>query len=369
MKILLTIRQGEVGGGETHLLSLLEHLNRSFYQPVVLSFSKGVMVDRVEAMGIKCHVIHSKSAFDFKVSKKVYAFLKGENIDIIHAHGTRAYTNVIIQALSLSIPVIYTVHGWSFHNDQNIVNKYLRISIERLLIKNARRTILVSGSNKETGKKLFKNSDFAVIPNGVDLLKFNRNDADSVDIRKEFGIPSSAFLVGFIARVTKQKDPLGMIEGFQLAKQHCPNLYLLMVGDGDLKDKAMQKVKKLGLESQVFFDGFRQDVPEILRSIDVYCLPSLWEGLPIGLIEAMAVSKAVIATNVDGSKDVIHHSENGLLVEPASPYELSRAITKLYHDRQLKSKLELSARTTIVNHYDITKSVKETEQVYGTTIN
>jgi glycosyltransferase involved in cell wall biosynthesis len=367
IKILATIRQGEVGGGETHLIGLLENLDRSLYHPVVLSFTRGHMVERVEALGIKCYVVKTNNAFDLTVGRKVYKILKKEAVDVVHAHGTRAYTNVILQAKALNIPVIYTVHGWSFHDDQNLLNKHLRIGIERLLVKNACRTILVSDSNHLTGKKHLKNSKFDVIPNGVDLQRFNMGVVTH-DIRKELGIPSSAFLLGFIARVTKQKDPLGMIEGFYLAHKQCPDICLLMIGQGDLKERAMLKVKELNIQSSVYFDDFRQDIPEILKSIDVFCLPSLWEGLPIGLIEAMAVGKAVIATNVDGSKEIIQHARNGLLTKPENPKDLADAIIHLYCHETLKTKIEREARSTIVKKYDLTRMVKQTEQIYQTLI-
>lgn len=367
VKILATIRQGEVGGGESHLISLLENMDRTLYNPVVLSFSKGPMVDRLETLGIKCYVVKTTSAFDLTIGKKVYDILKKEAVDVVHAHGTRAYTNVILQARSLGIPVIYTVHGWSFHDDQNLFNKNVRISIERLLVKNARRTILVSDSNQLTGKKHFKRSNFDVIPNGVDLQRF-KGGVIVNDIRNELSIPSAVFLVGFIARVTKQKNPLGMIEGFYLAHKQCPDIRLLMIGEGDLKEQAVLKVKELNIESSVYFDDFRQDVPEILKAIDVFCLPSLWEGLPIALIEAMAVGKAVIATNVDGSREIIQHAKNGLLIRPDNPKELSDAIVDLYTQKSLKTQIEREARSTIIEKYDITSMVRKTEVVYQTSI-
>src|SRR5688572_29370622 len=119
IKVLQCIRQGQIGGGESHLLSLVENLDRSQFDPVVLSFTDGPMIDRLNKMGIENHVIHSTRPFDITKWKKVKHLLSEKHIQLVHAHGTRANSNVLWASKQLNLPVIYTVHGWSFHQDQN----------------------------------------------------------------------------------------------------------------------------------------------------------------------------------------------------------------------------------------------------------
>src|ERR1700734_2851258 len=104
IRILEGIRQGKIGGGESYLLSLVENLDRSRFEPVVLSFTEGPMVDRLRAQGISTHVIHTERPFDWRVWKKVAALIREENIQLVHAHGTRANSNMFWAAKKLNIP-------------------------------------------------------------------------------------------------------------------------------------------------------------------------------------------------------------------------------------------------------------------------
>ena len=300
------------------------------------------MIDHLTKLGIKCYVITTQHAFDIRIVSQVRQIIKREKVDIIHTHGTRAFTNTLLASTRMKIPIIYTVHGWSFHNDQSLLTKLIRINIERLLTSSAHKTILVSKSNLTTGAKHFIKGSFKVIPNGIDLQKFKQKD-QKCSIRDEFNLPEEAFLVGFIARMTKQKDPIGMVRAFHLAIKDHPEMVLLMVGEGELREQLDSEMKRLKLEQNVVCINFRQDVPNILSALDLYCLPSLWEGLPIGLLEAMAAGKAVIATRVDGSKEIIEDAKNGILVNSSSPTELADAIIRLKEDEELRLSIGKSA--------------------------
>ena len=363
IRVLEVIRQGKVGGGETHLISLLENLNRSLFDPIVLSFTDGPMISRLNELGIQSYVIPTEQAFNFSIWAKVKHILKEKNIALVHIHGTRAYTNVLWPAKQLGIPIVYTVHGWSFHDGQDLITKFTRVLSERVLVYQAHRTISVSQSDQLTGKKHFGKFDSVVINNGVDLKKFSVT-RQMKDIRVEYAIPKDVMLIGYISRITHQKNPIGMVEAFHQVLSHTKDMRLLMVGEGELKEQVLARTKKLKIEEYVYFDNFRLDMPDILKAIDVYCLPSLWEGLPIGLLEAMAMGKAVIATNVNGSREVVKHKENGLLIEPKNISALVDAILQLHRQQDLKKKLQTQARNTIDEKYDVARMTQDTEEVY-----
>ena len=363
IKVLETIRQGQVGGGESHLVSLIENLDREVFTPVVLSFTDGPMIDHLNKIGVKTFVIPTKKAFNFGIEGQIRKILEEEAIDLIHTHGTRAYTNIIWSARALKVPVVYTVHGWSFHNDQSFFTKQARILSEKLLVSQARQTISVSESDQLTGKKSFGNFESAVINNGIDLKKFDEGRSLK-DIRAEYGIPKEVLLLGYILRITHQKNPLGMIEAFRQVLDQTKDVRLLMIGEGELKDRVVAKVQELNIAEYVYFDDFRQDVPDILKAIDVYCLPSLWEGLPIGLLEAMSMGKAVIATNVNGSREIVKHMESGLLIEPEDNAALADAILCLCRQPQLRDKLQTQAKNTIQERFDVVRMTRDVEDVY-----
>src|SRR5690348_7762735 len=117
IRILEGIRQGKIGGGESYLLSLVENLDRDRFEPVVISFTDGPMVERLRSQGITTYVIYTETPFDVRVWKRVQKVMADESIDLVHAHGTRAASNMFWAAKKKGLPFIYTCHAWSFHRD------------------------------------------------------------------------------------------------------------------------------------------------------------------------------------------------------------------------------------------------------------
>lgn len=362
-RILEVIRQGIVGGGETHVLELSKRLDQQFFDPVVLAFTYGPMIDQLNELGIENYVIPTEKPFDINVWKKVTQLILENNIKMIHAHGTRALSNVFWAGKKSQVPVIYTVHGWSFHNDQSFWIKKIRVASEKFLCKQADKIINVSEANQKQGEGLFKDFDSTIIKNGIDLVKFDP-DAVTNTVRDELAIPKDVTLVGFISRLTKQKDPITLIRAFRSALDQDEDLMLLLVGEGDMEDETKKLVAYYQINDRVHFLPYRRDVPELLKAIDVYCLPSLWEGLPIGLLEAMAMRKAVIATNVDGTSEVINDNENGLLINQGDVNDLADKILLLHRDRNLTKKLSAAAKASIEKQFNISSMVKGIEKIY-----
>jgi len=365
IKVLECIRQGQIGGGESHLLSLVENLDRSKFEPVVLSFTDGPMLKRLSEMNVPAHVIYTEKPFDVRKWGIVKNFLRKQKVDLIHAHGTRANSNVLWAARSLGIPVIYTVHGWSFHQDQKPIVRTIRILGEKYLTSKTAVNISVSASNQQSGKEQIKSFESVVINNGIDQTKFNPGKKYK-NIRAELNIPNESLLVLFIARFTAHKQPLALIEAFAKSLSSNSKMHLLMVGDGDQRKQAELIVKEYGLEKKITLESFRQDVPDILASADIFVLPSLWEGLPIGLLEAMAMGKAVIATNVDGTSEVVQHNENGLLISTEGLVQnLTKALIELSSDEEKKNKFRINAIKTVNVRYNAANMTRSIEDIYS----
>lgn len=367
IRVLHAIRQGKIGGGESHVIDLVESLDKDRYESIVLAFTDGPMIMHMEKLGIKSYVIHTEKPFDFSQWRAVRQLLEDESIDVVHAHGTRANSNTFYGARQLGIPVIYTVHGWSFHPDQHPVLKWLRIQGERFLVNKADLTVCVSDNNFNDASKLFPMQRATVVKYGINLKKFNP-DQGFRNVKRDFGISDQTVVVGYVVRMTIQKDPLTLVRAIALLPQDM-DVKFLFIGDGDLKAEAVELAKSLGISSKIIFEGFRQDVPAILNAIDIYCLPSLWEGLPIGMLEAMAMGKAVVTTTVDGAKEVIENGVNGLLVPTRSPDKLADALCSLISDAYLRTRLGDEARRTVVRGFNLENMTRNIEQLYDTSFN
>lgn len=363
IKVLEVIRQGQIGGGESHLLDLVTFLDKERFEPVCLSFTSGEMIHRLEAMGIRCHVIDTLRPFDFKIQRQIIQLIVDEKVQIIHAHGSRAVSNMLWPAKKLHIPLIYTVHGWSFHDDQSKLVRTLRQWSEKLICSLASRVICVSQSNADTGRECFGLKNPMVIENGINLVKFNP-DGQFNELHTSFGFVPDDFVVGFIARCTKQKAPLDFLEGVRLAHQQNPQIKGLFVGEGDLDAEVDDYIAAHQMSGYVYRSKFRTDVPDLLHCIDVYCLPSLWEGLSIALLEAMAMGKAIIATPTDGTKEVITHEDDGLLIPFSFPRSLSYAILRLQEDQALCKQYGDRARQLVAQRFDAQRVSDAVSEIY-----
>jgi len=364
IKILECIRQGQIGGGESHLLSLVSNLDRSKFDPVVLSFTDGPMVDRLRELSIDTEVIYTEKPFDISKWKAVKEYLRKQSVDLVHAHGTRANSNVLWAARSLKIPVIYTIHGWSFHQDQNPLVKTVRVMGEKYLTRRSDLNISVSKSNQESGKKMITDFDSVVINNGIDRRKFNPEN-QYADIRAELNLPKDKILVLFIARFTSHKQPLTLIEAFRRAVKINPSMHLLMVGDGDQKAEAQQIIESQELKNDITLVSFRQDVPAVLAAADIFVLPSLWEGLPIGLLEAMSMGRAIIASKVDGTIEVVRNEENGLLIDTKELVTGVRdALVRLSQDARSREQFGKKAIETVRDRFNAESMTRQIEKLY-----
>lgn len=362
-RVLEVIRQGQIGGGESHLLDLIYFLDKKEFEPICLSFTDGEMINRLQAMGVKCHVIHTTRPFDLKVQKQIKALILAEHIDVVHAHGSRAASNVAWAARRLRVPLIYTVHGWSFHDDQSFVVKWLRSRSEKWLCRYSDAVICVSQSNADTGKNVFGLTECHVIENGINLERFNA-DAHYHDLRPEMGFGTDDFVVGFIARCTKQKNPIGFLNALEMAHSSNPRVKGLFVGEGDMDSEADAFIRSNRMDSYVFRSKFRTDIPELLSAIDVYCLPSLWEGLSIALLEAMAMGKPIVATPTDGTSEVIRDKVNGIIVPFGDTGALAHAMTRLSNFSDLCRKYGHAARTIVESRFNAQRVANKVAEIY-----
>lgn len=362
-KVLEVIRQGQIGGGESHLIDLIDLMDKERYEPLCLSFTGGEMISRLEAMGIKCHVIETTTPFNLSIVRQIERLVRDEGISIIHCHGTRAASNMLLPALHLGVPMIYTVHGWSFHDDQGKLTFNLRRWSEKLICHCARKVICVSDGNADTGRKAFGLKDVTVIKNGVNLRRFNPETQSALK-SEDFGFGASDFVAGFIARCTKQKAPLDFLEAVRQAHAADSRVKGLFVGEGDMDADVDNYIATHDMGSYVFRSPFRQDIPDVLQLVDVYCLPSLWEGLSIALLEAMATGRAIVATPTDGTKEVLSHEQNGLIIPFEAPDQLAAAILRFLNEESLRKLCQQNVARLIAERFNAQHTADAVIKVY-----
>lgn len=366
LRILEVIRQGEVGGGESHVIDLTLGLRRrQAVEPVVLAFTDGHMTELLREAGVACFVINSHRAFDPRVFGRIEELVAGEHIDIIHAHGSRAASNMWAVAHCLHLPMVYTVHGWSFHAGQSPLAAWMRRQAERMLCRQAARVVCVSQSNRQTGIDAFglEADKSVVIENGVNLQRFDP-DAPRPDLRPQLGFAPTDFVCLFMCRITAQKAPLDFVRAVAAAHGRDSRVRGLMVGQGDMDAEVEACIAREVPPGVIVRQPFRADVPELLAMADVFCLPSLWEGLSVAMLEAMAMRKAVVVTLTDGARDIIRHRHNALVVPPADAGRMAEAIVEAATQPELCQRMGQRAAALVRQRFDSNRVAEQVEQIY-----
>jgi len=367
LKILHVIRQGQIGGGETHVYNLVRCLDKNVFQSIVLAFTKGELVESIRELGVECMVIPTIRPFNVFVWRKVYNLIIEKRVDIVHAHGTRACSNSYWSARRASKPMFYTVHGWSFHPGLSKLKYVFRLLTEKFLIRKTDYVINVSKSDKELGirKKIFGIRGSTVIPNGVDTNFFRIENPDITgDLRKELEIPDDSLIFGLIARMTKQKDPLILLKALKILITNGQDCYLIYVGGGELLDNIKEQAVDLGILNNIRFVYFVKDVRPYLNLIDVYCLPSLWEGLSIGLLEAMAMRRSCVVSDIPPNTELIKEGINGRVVPIKKADRIADAINFYIKNGKLLKKHGQYSEEIIRSKFSLERMVNAVSILY-----
>ena len=201
------------------------------------------------------------------------------------------------------------------------------------------------------------------LPNAIDINRFRGIPTDKQHIRKILGVPETAILILSIGRLTEQKGFTYLVNAVQLVRQQFPNVYFLIVGEGELERQLATQVNVLGLKSSLQFAGPRQDIELLLQASDLFVSSSLWEGLPTVILESMAAGVPVIATDIPGSNDLIEHKENGWLSPPRDFQALAATILEALNNRQKWREYSIRAQRT-VEAFAISEIAVKHQEVY-----
>ncbi|MGB9664747.1 MAG: glycosyltransferase [Ignavibacteria bacterium] len=363
-KILYIIRQAEFGGGETHIKYIFDSINREQFTPVLVSLSSGFLSDYTQSSGIKFYLLSKRKSELISNILKLIKIIRNEKINLIHAHGTKGAALILIPAIINRKKIIYTIHGWSFHPELTKLKFAFRKFVEKIICSFAYKVILVSQADYEVGS-FINPSKKLLIKNGVDTLIFY--PGKNYKLRSELGYNDDDFVIGYFTRFTHQKNPFFMIDLIKnlnhKGSQSGKKFKLLMIGDGELKDKILEEIQrnKLGDLVKVLAPSF--EIERYLNVIDCYVLPSFWEGMPYGVLEAMSCGLPVVVSNIPNMNEIVESGFNGFC-ENLNLENFANKILQLADDEKLYSKIGSNARKTIEEKFNIDNQIQELYKIY-----
>ncbi|KWZ85250.1 glycosyltransferase family 4 protein [Heyndrickxia coagulans] len=358
LKVLMITPVFEGGGTEVYILNLIKYLKGKGVESIVVS-GGGLRSNELDML-IDHHKVNNslrnKNIRNFIISiiffyKQIVIFKP----NLIHS--SSVFTTLIAKLAALlyffktrkKVPVIITLHGGPNKNIEKESAKILNIFADGIIaLSHKAKELLINNGYK-------KEDLIDVIYNGINI-----EEGDNINFDLIYD-PVNINIV-ICGRLTKQKGHKFLIEAFSDVLKIQNNIHLYILGDGELKEDLQKNVINLGIGEKVTFLGFRKNVLSIVEKMDIFVLPSLWEQFPISILEAMALGKPIIATNVNGVPEQLDNT--GLVVEPGNSKELSAAIIKLINDKNLRNNLSNLAKQRFNNNFTIDKMGESTYHFY-----
>ena len=361
VRIVEVLATGTNGGAQEHLYSLLTRLDRSRYDASVVALSAGSAVRKMQRDGIPVLVIDDPD--DAVAVGALTAHLADVRPDVIHNHmyraelvGTRAA--IALGAIGRRRPyVVSTIHSSRVRSAEDREQlRRLTPHMDRLIAVSRAMVRKIHDEGRDT-------VPVDLIYNGVDLDRYDHQEP-CCTLHEEYDIEPSAQIVGVVARLEPEKGHPTLLEAWPLVLRAAPNAYLLVVGEGSQRDALERQAGALGIANRVVFTGRRDDVPAVTAALDVAVLPSYREAQGLTILEALALSRPVVASNVGGIPEVIDDGVTGLLVPPHDPAALAAAIVRFLTDHPFADTIAKAGHDMVHDRFCIELMVKAIERIY-----
>ena len=385
IKVLHIITRFDKGGSAENTYLTLIGLSRAGYDLILVTGPSDesqsgerereavrANLERAERAGIRIVRIRGlvrnmKPGGDLSAFLELLRVVRVEKPRIVHTHTSKAGILGRWAAWLCRVPVIvHTPHGHVFWGYFGLLETKLYVTLEKITARITDRIVVLTGQERDDHLcfRVAPPEKFVTIHSGVDLSRFDAALHDRSQIRAELGIPPGDLVVGTAGRLTPVKGHVHLIDAAARILAVHPDTTFVFLGDGELKGKLMERAEALGLAGKVRFPGWRPDVAAVMSAFDVFVLPSLNEGMGRVLVEAMALSKPVVASRTGGIKDLVADGSNGLLVPPGDAGDLADAILRLLGDAAMRAAMGGEGRRR-AEIYSAERMVEKIEELYA----
>jgi L-malate glycosyltransferase len=362
IKLLLLTSVLDKRGAEKIILKLALGLDPDRYLvKVVCLRSRTPFVDEFRARGVEVILLGMERYFQFRPLWRLYTLLRREKPDLVHTHLYRdaVYARPLARLAGVR-GVVSTLHNsyvWR-SRPQLILDRLTSIFADRIAaVSDAVKKFAIEHEHIPAGK-------LVTVHNGIETGLFQLPPEEREAARRELGLNPDELAVGTMGELAEQKNHRCLLDAVPAVLKRRPQTRFLIAGDGELKEKLLARRDELGLGDRVRFLGYREDVPRLLSAFDIFVLPSLWEGLPVALIEAMAAGVPIVATDVDGNIEVFGHGEAGLAVPPGDPERLAEGLLELAGDPDRRKRLGETGRRRARELFDVRVMIRRYGELY-----
>jgi glycosyltransferase involved in cell wall biosynthesis len=361
IRVVEVLATGTNGGAQEHLHSLVTRMDLARYEVSVVALSAGSAVRKLLHAGVAVLVIDDPD--DSIAVGALAAHLAEVRADVVHAHMYRAETVATRAVIALGEAgqrkpyLVATIHSSRIRSLEDQLHlRELTPHMDRLIaVSRAIQHKLVDEERTSVPVSL--------IYNGVDLQRYDQQEA-CCTLPEEYGMEPGSQIVGVVARLEPEKGHPTLLEAWPAVLRAAPDAYLLIVGEGSRRDALEVQARELRIAHRVVFTGRREDVPAVTAALDVAVLPSYREAQGMVILEAMALSRPVVASNVGGIPEMIQDGVTGLLVPPRDPGALAGAIVRLLTNHPLADTIARAGHDMVHDRFCIELMVSAVQSIY-----
>ncbi len=375
LRVAQVVTRFTAGAGGIALRGALA-LDRERYSVTVLSAEGGSLLPTAEEAGLGVirlrHMAGGRGIYPWRDAQGVDELsehLLALGIDLVHTHSAKAGALGRLAAHRIGVPAVHTFHGFPFHEFQSPPTRRALIAIERRLAKMTD-FFLAAGTTVAADAVRLRIAPpdriraFATV--AIDENIRARTAVTRRRGRKLLGVPEDVQLIGTVARLDAQKAPHDLVEAVGLLDR--PNVHAVWIGDGNLRSRTVRLIARRGLSGRFQLLGERSDVADLLPAFDVFALPSLYEGLPCALVEAMTCGIPVVATAVNSVCELVVSGETGLLARPGDPASFSRALAAMIDRPERATRMAEAGRAHVTGRYEQESLGEALRDVYETVL-
>lgn len=364
-----------LSGVQRVCLDELIRLDPRTFDRYLICKEEGPLTIEAQKYGIKCLFVKSlvreiSLKNDFKALWYLWKLIKQHNFDIVHTHSSKTGVLGRVAAwLGRTKLIVHTVHGFSFPAAKNKLQKLLFYLMEKIgslcgdvIICLHEDDAKIAQTILRTGKdKIF------IISNGVDTEKFSpyaKNDKELCR-RNIYNICDDDIIIGMIGRLWPQKNPLCLLKAISQLIKSNKKIKCVFIGDGELYGEMADFINDNALHDSVQLLGWRNDTPILLNAMDIFVLPSLWEGMPLAILEAKSCGLPCVVSNIQGNRNIINGVDNGLLFDlNLNWHDLHDKLKLLIEDSRLRTILGKNSRLDVMINHNISSRIKKIEKLY-----
>jgi len=375
-RVLHVITRLIVGGAQENTLYTASLLNPACFDVQVVcgpqTGSEGSLIEEARMGGIALSILPElvrqiDPLKDLIALHKLRRIIRHGRYQIVHTHSSKAGVLGRLAAWLEGVPIIiHSVHGWSFHDFMPTISRRTYVQLEKTMARFTQMLIVVSEQDKRKGLAagIGNEGQYRLIRSAIPLEEFKPCLHKRAEVRRELGFSEDAPVIGCVGRFSAQKNPLAWIDAAARVARARPQARFLLVGDGPLRSQVEAAAAGLGIADRLILTGLRRDPARMMSAMDIFLLTSLWEGLPRVIPQAMSLGLPVVATQADGTSDIIQDGISGYLCPPGSPECLAGRCTELIDDPIRRLEMGEKGRLSLGKEYDLGKMIAQIESLY-----